>query len=150
MIKYVLLFILKRIIKILNLNKRFLVKFTPFKFIYFKILAVFLFIRTLFKTLQGYTIFRYLNMVLRFLSFSSLFINFILFILLMELNIVNWTPKNFSSYLNNINYLPLSFKEWLLDKWAKIYYYFSLLWNYFLEYLSYLLNKILYLIEKLK
>jgi hypothetical protein len=110
MIKYILLFILKRIIKILNFNKRFIIKFAPFNFIYLKILAFFLFIKTLFKVLKGYKIFKFLTVILRVLSFSSLFINFILFIILLNLDITGWDYK-FSNYLDNLNWLPNSFKD---------------------------------------
>jgi hypothetical protein len=103
MIKYILLFILKRIIKILNFNKRFIIKFAPFKLIYLKIITLLLFIKTLFKVLKGYKIFKFLSFILRLLSFSSLFINFILFILLLNLEITGWDYK-VSNYLDNLNW----------------------------------------------
>ena len=142
MIKYILLFILKRIIKILNFNKRFIIKFAPFNFIYLKILAFLLLFKTLFKILKGYKIFKFLTVILRVLSFSSLFINFILFILLLNLEITGWDYK-VSNYLDNLNWLPNSFKDWLIDLWNKFVYYISIVWNWFVDYLSYILTKIL-------
>ena len=127
MLKYILLFILKRIIKILNFNKRLITKFAPFKFLYFKIITILLFIKGTFEILKKYTIFRYLNIVLRVISFTSLLINFILFILLMELNIIGWTPQAY--FTNNFTWLPGWFTEWITDLWNKISYFFLLIWN---------------------
>jgi len=46
-------------------------------------------------------------------------------------------------YLDNLNWLPNSFKDWLIDLWNKFVYYISIVWNWFVDYLSYILTKIL-------
>lgn len=144
MIKYILLFFLKRIIKILNLNKRLIINFTPFKSIYLKLISLILFIGSLFKILKGYAIFRYLTIILRFLSFSSLFINFILFILVLNINIISWDKlyifnKNLDS---NLNLLPTGVKNFIIDWWIKLCWFFKQIWDWFVNYLIYIIDLI--------
>lgn len=144
MLKYILLFFLKRFIKILNFNKRLIINFTPFKSIYLKLIGLFIFIRGLITILKRYTIFRYLNIILRFLSFSSLFINFILFILVLNINIIDWNkPYTVNFYLdNNLTWLPTGVKEFIVDTWIKIYWFLNKIWNWFINLLTYIINLI--------
>jgi hypothetical protein len=119
MIKPIILFFLKRLIKILNFNKNLFLKYSPIYSLFSKILSLFLFIRSSFKFLLKYSIFKYLTIILRVLSFSSLFLNFILFIILSEIRITRFPDFNF----NNIylaTWLPDSFKNWCIDLWNKI------------------------------
>jgi hypothetical protein len=64
----------------------------------------------------------------------------------MELNIVNWTP-NFSKYIENLNYLPNGFKNWIIDIWNKIYYWIKLFWGWLTDYLSYICNRIIEILK---
>jgi len=146
MLKYLILFILKRLIKILNFNKRFVAKLAPINFIYTKFITLFLFIRSLSKLLKSYTIFKYLGKVLRLLSFSGLLINSILFILLMELEITGWT-KGVISYVDNLNWLPTSIKDWFINLWNWFSFYISIIWSWFTQYLTYILERILRIIK---
>jgi hypothetical protein len=65
----------------------------------------------------------------------------------MELDIVGWTP-GVNSYLDrNLNWLPNSIKDWVIDLWNKIYYFISKIWNWFTEFLGNILNKILEILK---
>jgi len=147
MLKYLILFILKRLIKILNFNKRFVTKFSPFNFLFHRVLNFFLFIRSFFNIFKKYAIFKYLGTILKILSFSSLLINFILFLLINELKIIGWT-LNYSSFDNNyLGWLPDSIKEWFINLWNWFTFHLKIIWTWFIDYLAYILDKILRIIK---
>jgi hypothetical protein len=145
MIKYPLLFLIKRVIKFLNLNKRFITKITPLKSTYLKIISILIFLKGLSNILKKYTVFKYLNIILRVLSFSSLFINFILTILIFNINIIGFDKLNrVNNYLDqNLTWLPNIVKDFIINSWNKFYWFVIKIWDWFVSWIVYIFRLIL-------